>query len=248
MGRDLRPSPGADLGVGSQGPVPTARHRRRAGRSLPTYRRVPRPEPGDACPREGGAQPRGRAANHDARGRDQSRAGPCHRPRGNFVRAWWLEARDAPHRRRRQRGWHLRPRDRPDGRSPRPSSGHGPPVRHHQAHRAADRHADPARPVAPRVLPRRERRPRRRWLRAQSGALRNVGHRGRLQQQAPRRGLGALRPAVRERHAAGPGAGGGSDREARERAGGVHTRRGVHSRPVGGGGLVRGGRLLPRTA
>ena len=68
---------------------------------------------------------------------------------------------------RRQRGRHVRGRDRaPRGRD-RADHPDGPRVPHHAAERDPARHPDDARPVAPRLLPRRVGRPRHGRLRAE---------------------------------------------------------------------------------
>ena len=69
----------------------------------------------------------------------------------------------------------------------------------HQAVRAADRHADDARPVAARLLPAGVGRADHGRLRARPGALVARRDPGRLQRQAARRGLAAVRGADGER-------------------------------------------------
>ena len=88
--------------------------------------------------------------------REQSRARRRDRPGHDRVRV------------RRERRRHLRPRDRALGRRARAARGDGPSVRDHEADGTLARHADAARPRATRLLPRRERRARRRRLRTQS--------------------------------------------------------------------------------
>ena len=207
---------------------------------LPPHRRLPRPEPADAGPRQGCPSARRRPPHRNPRDRHLGERRPRHRRRGGARRGHL----DDPRRYRRRRRRHLRPRDRRHGRHPRPTRCHGAPVRHHQAERPAGEHADAARSLAARVLPRRERRPRRRRLRAQPGSVGSWRHRRRLQQQAPRGRLGALRSLVRERHTARAVARRRRDREARERPGGIHARRRVHPRRVGRRRLLGGSRLL----
>ena len=98
------------------------------------------------------------------------------RPRSSSTRAACSRREiGAPRRRRRA--------DRPDG----------PRVPDHPAERPPARHADDARPLAARLLPRRVGRPRHGRLRAQPGAVGPRRHPGGLQRQAAGRGLGALR-------------------------------------------------------
>ena len=122
----------------------------------------------------------------------------------------------------------------PDGaRVPRP-----------RAVRAAARHADDARPVAPRLLPPRVGRADHGRLRA---ALRAVVARrdpGGLQRQAARGGLAALRGADAERGRPRPVARGDGRRPADQRARGVHARRRVRPRADRRPGLLGRGRLL----
>ena len=122
----------------------------------------------------------------------------------------------------------------------RPDHPDGPRVPRARAVGPADRHADDARSVAARLLPARVGRPDHGRLRAE---LRPVVARrdpGRLQRQAARGGLAALRGADGERDRARADARGDGRRQADQRPRGVHARRGVHPRPV------RRARLLGR--
>ena len=100
---------------------------------------------------------------------------------------------------RRQRRRHVRRRDRPPGGRDGAGRPDGPRVPDHEAARRAARRADDARSVAARLLPGRVRRPRDGRLRAPAGAVGARRHSSRLQRQAARRGLAALRGADGER-------------------------------------------------
>ena len=118
-----------------------------------------------------------------ARDRDRRRARPGHRRRDR-------QGIDRD-RGRRQRGRHVR---RGDRRARRRRTSRSIPMAHEylitQPERPAARHADDARPVAARLLPRRVGRARHGRLRAQPGALGPRRHPGGLQRPAARRGLG----------------------------------------------------------
>ena len=127
----------------------------------------------------------------------------------------------------------------------RPDRPHGARVPRDEARGPAARHADDARPLVPRLLQAGVGWPRDGRVRA---ALRSVGARrdpGRLQLAPPRGGLAALRGADGERRRAGAVALGDGDREAHQRARGVHAGRRVHpgavrrARLLGGFGLLR---------
>ena len=90
--------------------------------------------------------------------------------------------------------------------------------------RPAARHADDARPVAPRLLPAGVRRARHGRLRARPGAVVARRDPARLQRQAARGGLAALRAAAGERDPPRAGARGDGGRPADQRPGGVHAR------------------------
>ena len=189
---------------------PPMSDRRRARRRLPADGRLHRPEPAHVRARRGRPPRRRRDRDAHARHRDRRRARPRHRRRDG----------QGPGRGRggRQRRRHVRRRDRPPGRRQRPGDPDGARVPDHEAERRPARRADDARPLAPRLLPRRVRRARHGRLRAPPGAVGPRRHPARLQRAAPRGGLGALRGADDERDRARPGARGGRGREARQRA------------------------------
>ena len=94
------------------------------------------------------------------------------------------------------------------------------------------RHADDARPVAARLLPARVRRPDHGRLRAELRSVVARRNPRRLQRQAARGGLAALRGADGERDRPRPDARGHGSRQADQRSRGLHARRGVHPRAV----------------
>ncbi len=105
---------------------------------------------------------------------------------------------------RRQRGRDVREGDRRARRRERARRADGARVPHHEAVRPAARHADDARPVAARLLPPRVGRADHGRLRAPPGAVVARRDPARLQRQAARRGLAALRGADGERPRARP--------------------------------------------
>ena len=111
-----------------------------------------------------------------------------------------------------------------------PARGHGAPVRHHQAVRAAPRHADAARPGPVGLLPGRERRAGGGGLRAQPRTVGARGDPGRLQPLASwsRTGTGSLRFSRRPTRACR--ACRRRDRDVDQRPRGFHPRRRVHPR------------------
>ena len=179
-------------------------------------RRLRRPEPAHVRARRGraAARRRGRDAHpgdrhrRRARSRDRRRDRPgVDRDRGGRQRR--RHVRRGARRARRRHG-----ADRADG----------PRVPRARAVRPAARDADDARPVAPRLLPPRVRRPDHGRLRA---PLRAVGPRrdpAGLQRQAARRGLAAVRGADGERRRPRALARGDGRRQARQRPGGLHAR------------------------
>ena len=188
----------------------------------------------------GGRETPRRGDQHvDARDRDRRRARPGDgRPDGQGI------DRD---RDRGQRGRHVRRGDRRARRRDRPDRPDGARVPDHAPERASARPADDARPIAPRLLPRRVGRPGHGRLRAQPGALGARRHPRGLQRQAARRGLGPLRGADAERDRARAGARRCRGHPADQRAGGLHPRRRVHPRPLRGARVLgRGGLLRPR--
>ena len=131
---------------------------------------------------EGARRGRRRDRHEHAGHGDRRRAGPRHRRRdGQGL------GRDGD---RRQRGRHVRGRDRPARRRQRPRDPDGARVPDHEAERRPARRADDARPVAPRLLPRRVGRPRHGRLRAPPGAVGAGRDPGGLQRAAPARRTG----------------------------------------------------------
>ena len=145
---------------------------------------------------------------------------------------------------RRQRRRHVRAGDRRARRRERPDRADGARVPDHEAVGPADRHADDARPVAARLLPAGVGRADHGRLRAQPGAVVARRDPGRLQRQAARRGLAAVRGADGERGRPRAVARRGGGDQADQRPGGVHARRRVHPRPDRGARPLDGGRLL----
>ncbi len=183
LGAHVRPADGDRLGSRGAGEVPADVDRRRAGGGLPALRRLPRPEPADV--RAGRRGPPARRRDRDADDRHRHRGARRARGRGRH--------RPGPDRvrRGRQRGGHVRARDRPDGRRLDPDHPVRPPVRRHRAVRAgAAGAADAARPGQPHLLPHRGRRPRDGRLRAQPGGVGARRHPGRVRGAAAGRGLG----------------------------------------------------------
>ncbi len=113
---------------------------------------------------------------------------------------------------------------------------------------AATRHADDARPVAPRLLPAGVGRPRHGRLRARPRAVVSRRHPVRFQQPAARGGLAAVRALAGECGAPCSGPRGDGGRAADQRSRGVHAGRRVHPRADGRARLLgRGGVLRPRS-
>ena len=118
--------------------------------------------------------------------------------RGRVTRRRHRQGRDRG-RGRRQRGRHVREGARRARRRERPDRADGARVPGHEAVRPAARHADDARPVAARLLPARVGRADHGRLRARPRAVVARRHPRRLQRQAARRGLAAVRGADGER-------------------------------------------------
>ena len=192
LGADVRPSARADLGRRGAGLFPPMSTDGVLGAAyLPTDGYID-PSQLTFALAEGARRRRRRDQHEHARDRDRRRARPGHaasrptrarsRPRSSSTPAACSRREiGAPGRRHRA--------DRPDGAR----------VPDHAAERPSARPADDARPVAPRLLPRRVGRARDGRLRAQPGALGARRHPGRLQRPAARRGLGPLRGADAER-------------------------------------------------
>ena len=225
LGEDIRPSARAGLRRRGAAAVPADVDRRRARRRVPADRRLHRPVPADASrsPKARGARGAEIAHQH-ARDRDRRRARARHR------------RRDRQGRRSRQRSSSTRA-----GCSP-PSSGGSPastvpviPMAHEylvtRPSGPAARHADDARPLAARLLPRRVRRARHGRLRARPGAVgRSTASPRDFNGRLLAEDWAALRGADRERDRPRAGARRRRGRPADQRAGGVHAGRRVHPR------------------
>ena len=139
---------------------------------------------------------------------------------------------------RGQRGRDVRRRDRRARRRHGARRPDGPRVPRPRAVGAPARHADDARPVAPRLLPPRVGRADHGRLRAALRAVVARRHSRRLQRKAARGGLATVRGADAERRRARPVARGDGRRAAHQRARGVHAGRRVHPRPERRPGLL----------
>ena len=191
LGEDVRAPARADLARGGAGAVPADVARRRGRRRVPAHRRLHRPEPADVRARRGCAPARG-GGQHVHAG-DRHPHAPGSRP-GSRDR----QGRDRDGG-RRQRRRHVRARDRRARGRRRPDRADGPRVPRAEAERPAARHADDARPLAPRLLPPGVRRADHGRLRAGLRAVVARRDPGGLQRQAARGGLAALRGADAER-------------------------------------------------
>ena len=145
---------------------------------------------------------------------------------------------------RRQRRRHVREGDRGARGRERAGRADGARVPDPEAVRAAARDADAARSVSARLLPARVGRPDHGRLRAQPRAVVARRDPGRLQRQAARGGLAALRGVDGERARARPRPRRDGGDPARQRPRGVHARRRVHPRPDRRQGAVVGSGLL----
>ncbi len=163
---------------------------------------------------------------------------------GRPGREGWRTA-DDPDRCRGQCRRDLLARDRPARRGQRPDHPDGPRVPVHRADRGGHRQpAHDARPRPPVLLPGGGRRAVHGRLRAPPGAVVARRRAGRLQRQAPRPGLAALRRDHGRRGPPGP-----ADRRCRDqpddqRARGVHPGQRVHPGRERGARLLRRSRLL----
>ena len=145
---------------------------------------------------------------------------------------------------RRQRRRDVREGDRRARGRERADRAHGARVPRDEALGPAARHADDARPVAPRLLPPRVGRSDHGRLRARTRSVVARRDPGRLQRPTARRGLAALRAAAGERDPARAGPRGDGGRPADQRPGGVHSRQRVHPRADRRARLLGRGRLL----
>ena len=217
------PRPSRQHGVGRAAP-PTCR---------PTATSTP---PAHVRAGRGCAEARRRDRDEHPRDRDPRRARPGHGRRDR-------QGRDRGGR-RRQRRRHVRPGDRRARRRQRPDRPDGPPVPLRRRSTASRRPAAAARPGQPRLLPRGGRRAVHGRLRARPGAVVARRHPGRLQRQAARGGLAALRADHGGRDAARAGARRRRGRAAHQRPGGLHAGQRVHPGPIGRPRLLRRGRVL----
>ncbi len=236
LGEDVRAAARADLRRGGAAALPADDDRRRARRGVPPHRRLHRPEPADLRARGGRASRRRGDRDEHARHRDHGRARARDRRRDG-------QGRDRGGD-RRQRGRHVREGARRARRRQRPGRPDGARVPRHEAVRPPARDADDARPVAPRLLPSRVGRPRRRRLRARPGAVVARRDPGGLQRPPARRGLAALRAAARERDRARARPRRDGVRPPDQRPRGVHARQRVHPRPDRRARLLGRGRVL----